>query len=309
MAELEEAMQRYLDELTRQALEQAQRLDPEQMQAMPIDPSQLVDRQELQQMLDRMRELMRSGARDAARQMLAQLREMLENLQAMTSQMQRSPAQQALSDLQKMIQLQRQLLERSFEMQRQMRSGELTPRRGQPRQGQPQEGPEGMPQDRMGQSAMEQEALRRALGELMRRLGEQGMEIPRALGQAELEMRGARNSLQQEAPGEAAEAQGQALDLMQQGGQALLEQLQQMMANQPGQGPGDPQQAQQRRGRDPLGRSVRNDGGWDTNGEFVPEESDLGRARGLLEELYRRSGQRSRPQLELDYYDRLLDRF
>jgi hypothetical protein len=82
-----------------------------------------------------------------------------------------------------------------------------------------------------------------------------------------------------------------------------------MMANQPGQGPGDPQQAQQRRGRDPLGRSVRNDGGWDTNGEFVPEESDLGRARGLLEELYRRSGQRSRPQLELDYYDRLLDRF
>ena len=66
---------------------------------------------------------------------------------------------------------------------------------------------------------------------------------------------------------------------------------------------------QQRNGRDPLGRSVRNEGGWDTNGELVPEESELGRARGVLEELYRRSGDRARPQLELDYYNRLLDRF
>jgi hypothetical protein len=161
----------------------------------------------------------------------------------------------------------------------------------------------------MGQAAGEQEALRRALGELMRRLGEQGMEIPRSLGQAELEMRGARDALSQESPDAAARDQGEALDLMQQGGQALLEQMQQQMANQPGQGQGDPQQAQQRRGRDPLGRSVRNDGGWDTNGDLVPEESDLGRARGVLEELYRRSGERTRPQQELDYYNRLLDRF
>jgi uncharacterized protein (TIGR02302 family) len=305
MNELQEAMQRYLDELARQALDQSQRAQAQQMQPFPIDPSQLLNRQDLQEMLDRARELMRSGARDAARQMLAELREMLENLRAMTMQQQMSPGQQALSDLQRMIQLQRQLLERSFEMQRQMRNGEMQ-RQGQSQQGMPQQG---MPQDQMGQSAMEQDALRRALGELMRRLGEQGMEIPRALGQAELEMRGARDSLQEQAPGDAAQFQGDALDLMQQGGQQLIEQMQQMMADQPGQGPGDPQQAQQRRGRDPLGRSVRNDGGWDTNGEFVPEESDLGRARGVLEELYRRSGQRSRPQLELDYYDRLLDRF
>ena len=61
--------------------------------------------------------------------------------------------------------------------------------------------------------------------------------------------------------------------------------------------------------RDPLGRATRNDGGMDTRGVEVPEESDLGRARDVLEELYRRSGDRSRPSLELDYYRRLLDRF
>lgn len=314
MAELEQAMQRFLDELTRQAMENAQRGDQQQqqMQPMPLDDGRMVTRQDLQQMLDRAREMMRSGARDAAQQMLSQLREMLENLQAMAGQQQTSPQQRALSDLQKMIQLQRDLLERSFRMQRQQQQGQQQQgQQGQQQQGQQGQQQQGQPQDGMGQAAGEQEALRRALGELMRRLGEQGMEIPRSLGQAELEMRGARDALQGQEPGQAAEDQGQALDQMQQAGQALMEQLQQQMANQPGQqpGPGQMPQAQQRNGRDPLGRSVRNEGGWDTQGELVPEESELGRARGVLEELYRRSGQRSRPQLELDYYNRLLDRF
>ena len=70
------------------------------------------------------------------------------------------------------------------------------------------------------------------------------MEIPRALGQAELQMRGAREALQGRQPGQAAESQGQALDQMQQGGQAMMEQLQQQMANQPGQGPGEQPQGQ-----------------------------------------------------------------
>jgi hypothetical protein len=47
----------------------------------------------------------------------------------------------------------------------------------------------------------------------------------------------------------------------------------------------------------------------DTRGVEVPEEGELGRARDVLEELYRRSGERSRAPLELDYYRRLLDRF
>jgi hypothetical protein len=47
----------------------------------------------------------------------------------------------------------------------------------------------------------------------------------------------------------------------------------------------------------------------DTRGVQVPEESDLGRARDVLQELHRRSGDRNRAPLELDYYQRLLDRF
>ena len=304
MNELEQALDRFLEEMMRNALEQAQRM-PEGMELRPMDPSQLVTPEDLDAMLDRARDLMRSGARDAARDMLAQMQRMLENLQtAMQQPMQPGPGEQAVSDLQRMIELQQNLLDRSFQMQ----NGD----QGQQQPGQDgREGQrgdqQGRPQGGTGQAAAEQEALRRALGELMRRMGEAGMDIPRALGQAEMQMRGARDSLQQGEPGEAAGPQGQAIDLMQQGGQAMMEQLREMMAQQPGQG-GMPARAE-RQGRDPLGRSTRNDGGVDSEGTEIPAENDLGRARGVLEELYRRSRDRTRPPVELDYFDRLLDRF
>ncbi len=306
MAELQQAMDEFLDELTRQALQQGQQM---QQQPSAQNPNgQTVERRDLQEMLDRARELMQSGARDAARQMLSQLQEMLENLRAGTQQAQPSQGEQNLSDLQKMIEMQQQLLERSFQMDRQQRQGQQQEgEQDQQQQGQTQQGQGQNPSE---QAAAEQEALRRALGELMRRMGEAGMEIPRALGQAEMQMRGARGALQQGAPGEAADAQAQAVDSMQRGGQAMMQQLQQQMSQQ-GQGQGQDGQPQQsgQRGRDPLGRAARNDGGMDTRGVQVPEESDLGRARDVLQELYRRSGDRDRPSLELDYYRRLLDRF
>lgn len=329
MEEMQKALDEYLEELARQAMADAQRANPEQQQLPP--DAQTVERRDLQQMLDRARELMRSGAKDAAREMLAQLQQMLENLRAgtMQAQQQPSPGERAVSDLQKMIQLQQQLLDKSFQMERQRRSGE-TPQQGrqgqqgqqgqrrqpgqQQRGGQPQPGGEPDPNgDPMGQAAAEQDALRKALGELMRRLGEAGMEIPRALGQAELQMRNARGALEGEEPGTAAEAQTSAVDSMQRAGQAMMEQLREQMAQQqgqqPGEGPGgEPMQAG-RRGRDPLGRSTRNDGGFDTRGVEIPAEGGLGRARDVLEELYRRAGDQRRPPAELDYYKRLLDRF
>jgi hypothetical protein len=264
--------------------------------------------------------MLRNGAKEQARQMLAQLQQMLESLRAGTRQAQQqpSPGEQALSDLQKMIQLQQQLLDRSFRMDRQQRGGQQPGQQGQRqpgRNGQPQQGGQAQqgdqPGDEMGQAAGEQEALRKALGELMRRLGDAGMEIPRSLGQAELQMRDAHGALQNASPGEAAEAQTQAIDSMQRGGQAMMDQLREQMAQQQGNGQGDQpmQRSGGRRGRDPLGRATRNDGGFDTHDVQVPEQGDLGKARDVLEELYRRAGDQRRPPAELDYYRRLLDRF
>ena len=62
-------------------------------------------------------------------------------------------------------------------------------------------------------------------------------------------------------------------------------------------------------GRDPLGRPIGSRGSVGTNENLVPEADSAGRARALLDEIRRRSGDQSRPQLELDYLRRLLDWF
>jgi len=47
----------------------------------------------------------------------------------------------------------------------------------------------------------------------------------------------------------------------------------------------------------------------DTGDVSIPDASSMQRAREILDELRRRSGERFRPKLELDYIERLLHRF
>ena len=57
---------------------------------------------------------------------------------------------------------------------------------------------------------------------------------------------------------------------------------------------------------DPLGRDRHYpDGEWDQTVQ-IPGEIDVQRARRILEELRRRLGETNRPQVELDYIERLL---
>jgi uncharacterized protein (TIGR02302 family) len=316
MSELQRAMNEYLDALARQAQSQS----AEQQQAQAPDPNAIqVEREDLQQMLDKIREMIKTGARDAAQQMLAQLQELLENLQvAHNGQMQQG--QQMMSQLQQMIQRQQNLLDQTFSMTRRgPQQGQRDPfgeqgDQGQPGQqgqmGQMQPGEQGQmqPGGQLGQMTQDQEALRRALGELMQAIGEAGAEIPRSLGEAELAMRAARDALQQGAPDNALDPQAQALDQLRQGGQAMMQEMQRMYGQGQGRMPGQ-QYGQAPNNRDPLGRSTYNQGGVDLWGEKVPTELDLGKARAVLEELQRRASDRQRPTEELDYLQRLLRRF
>jgi len=105
----------------------------------------------------------------------------------------------------------------------------------------------------------------------------------------------------------AVDSQGRALESLRKGAQRLAQQMQE--GDDDGNGPGD------RRGRqagtapnrtDPLGREGRyRDGDWDQTVQ-IPGEIDVQRARRILEELRRRLGETSRPQVELDYIERLL---
>lgn len=328
MDELQAALDKFLDAMEQRMMEALQR--GEQLPMVPPEMAdQMTDRNDLQQMLDRMREMAQTGSRDAARQMLSQLQQMLENMRsgAMAQMNQQNGQQQnqtweMMQQLQKLAQQQQQLLDQSFRqsqesMDQQGQQGEQ-PRNRQPSQrrnqnGQQQNGQQNPGSPTLQKQAEQQEALRRQLGELMRRMGEQqGGEIPQPLGRAERAMRDAAQALQQGAPGAAVPSQTEAMEQLQQGMQGMAEQMAQQMMM--GQGPAMMGQqgqmpGQNGRGRDPLGRRPSGYGMQDSNDVKIPEQSELQRAREILDELRRRSGQYGRPQEERNYIDRLLKQF
>ena len=61
--------------------------------------------------------------------------------------------------------------------------------------------------------------------------------------------------------------------------------------------------------RDPLGRDQSADGTTTGEGPLALGQDGAGRARELLDEIRRRSGETERPEAERDYLNRLLERF
>lgn len=346
MNQLKEAIDKYLEALAKRNDGQQQQSQNGQMQ--PQETDNAMRRQDLQDMVDKMRDMARGGARDAASQMLSQLQEMMENLR-MGNQSQMSPQQRAMQEMMRqlgeMTRQQQQLMDDTYKqhqngtpqnqngqganqslgqmgrqrMQSAPKFGEGVPRarnQGSPRQGQRRQGQGNQPgQNQQRFSAEElsrmQEQLRRALGEFMRKLSEGMDQIPQGFGKAERSMKDAVGALERSEPGDAVGPQGDALNQMQQGGRSLAEMMREQMAN----GQGTPQD--QARGmqdgtsddRDPLNRRRPGQGFYDRGTIGIPGESDVQKARRIFDELRRRSGDRDRPALELDYIDRLLRRF
>jgi hypothetical protein len=287
MNQVQEAMNRYMQQLA----QQMQKMDPSKLQ--PADPRNMLSMRDLQQMLDRAREMAQTGAKDQARQMLSQLQQMLENLRmARPMPGQGSPQQQMMSQMQQMMQQQQQLLDRSFQQSRNGQQGQS-----------------------MQNDAQQQQALRQMLNQMMQQMQQQGTGIPQSMQRAERAMRGAEQALGQNQPGQAVGPQSDALDALQEAARGMA---QQMMGDNYGDGPnGDPldnpglRQAQ----RDPFGRlldSENGNGGIDDGGTMrlgKSNESALDKAKEILDELRRRAGERDRPTIEHDYIDRLLKQF
>ncbi|MDC7786549.1 TIGR02302 family protein [Rhodoplanes sp. TEM] len=312
MEELRAAMQQFM-----QALAEELRKNPQM--ARPLDRNARELRsQDLQSMLDRLEQLARSGARDAARALLDQLQSMMENLQMAR------PGQQgdmdddmmsALDELGDMIRKQQQLRDRTFQQGQDQRG-----QRGQRgRRGQPPEGEQpGDPGD-YSQLQQNQQALRDQLKKLMEQLRQKGLGQPQdgqgeqpggdQFGRAEESMGDAAGELGQGNSDGAVDSQGRALDALRKGAQGLAQQLQQQMGQGPG--PGRPGRGQMRaqQDTDPLGRPLRGRDYGDDTTVKVPGEIDVQRARRILEELRRRFADPLRPQLELDYIERLLKDF
>jgi transcriptional regulator of heat shock response len=137
--------------------------------------------------------------------------------------------------------------------------------------------------------AKQQDQVRQKLNQAMQKLGKRGD----ALGKAGQAMEQAQKSLNGKNLSNASNAENNALQELRKGADALAKEMQ-AGAN-----------SQQAGKEDPLGRGENGPG----NMIKLPDANDLARARDILQELRRRAGQRSRPQQELDYLDRLLKEF
>jgi uncharacterized protein (TIGR02302 family) len=298
-----------------QALAEQMRKNPQQL-ARPLDPNaRQIRPQDLRNMIDRLEQMARSGARDAARRMLQDLQQMLENLQMARPGQQMDDGDDdmmsALDELGDMIRKQQQLRDRTFQQGQDQRRDRQRGQRGQ-------QGQQGQQGDQMGELRENQQALRDQLKKLMEELrkkgfgqGQQGQGEMDQLGRAGEAMGDAEGQLGEGNADSAVDSQGRALEALRRGAQNLAQSMQQqgMLGPGPNGQPGrlGPPRAQQE--TDPLGRPLRGREYGDDTTVKVPGEIDVQRARRILEELRRRFGENFRPQLELDYIERLLRDF
>jgi uncharacterized protein (TIGR02302 family) len=323
---LTENLRAALDKFLKQLAEQMKQ-NPQQL-ARPLDKNAKVMRQQdLNNMIERMERLSRSGDKDAAKQLLEQMQQMLENLQmAQPGQGGDDEMQQSMNELGDMIRKQQQLRDKTF-------------KEGQDQRGERRRGQQG--DKNMGDLQQDQQNLRERLKKLQEQLARQGMGQGQkgqkgqqgqqgqgqqgeqgqqgqngdgqdgdgdGLGDADGAMGDAGGQLGDGDANGAVGSQGRALEALRKGAQSLAQQMQQGEGEGGQDGPGNNPGRQQgaARNSDPLGRPLRGRDFGDDLSVKIPGEIDVQRVRRILEELRRRLGDTTRPQLELDYIERLL---
>jgi len=346
MQELRRATEDYMQQLQR---EQAERQDGQRQQGQQQQgESMQMTQDDLQRMMDRIQELMEQGRMAEAEQALQELQEMMENMQVTQGQQGQggqSPGEQAMEGLAETLREQQGLSDQAFrDLQEQFNpnaqsgesqgnegrnggqgrgeshenqgqgEGQQNQQRGEQGGGGEQRPGEGGG-DQSGQAETLAERQQQLRDELSRQEGQMpGQGTPEgdaardALGRAGEAMDQAEQNLRDGALADAIDNQSQAMEALRDSMRSLGEALAQEQQNQqPGQGT---QESDRRaENRDPLGRSQGSNGATGSDNEADLNGDAYGRARELLDEIRRRSGEAARPEVERDYLNRLLERF
>ena len=239
--------------------------------------SNMLTPEDLNNMLEQMRDLSASGKREDARQELAKLQQMLESLRTTPAEMTAEQKQdlQTLKALHEIEQTQKDLMDKTFQQNHAGAS------------------------DAHKDLAKEQSELLKKLQGLLGHMKDGGGDNTK---QAASAMDSATGKLGDNKLEQALVHQGAALKALQQAGEQMASNLRQSMlmlgsAGRPGEG-----------GNDPFGRSAgmatRDDGT-----VKVPEKFQAHRVREILDELQHRAGDMTRPKPERDYIERLLQNF
>ncbi len=280
---LREALERYVQAMAEQALED-ETPSPDGGQKN----SGTINKSDLDALLNQIEKMSKSGAREAAQQMLSRLQNVLENMRPGQAGGQKSPAQKlyggALKDLTSMMRQQQQLQDETYSQREHEGSGEGK-----------------------GGLARDQEKLHGALDDLKSRLDQSATEDPpNSLGRAERAMQEAAKALRKGETNDALEQQSQTMDQLRAGAGALAKMLREADAKAQAENGDSDENGAPWQNKDPLGRPMASDS---AGGAALPEQFDIERALQIRRELELRASQRRRPVEELNYIDRLLKLF
>ncbi len=319
MAEMKDALNEYMRQLAQQSPQSGDQQSAQQMQGLQMSADQL------QQMLDKLQELMEQGKTAEAQQLMEALRQLMQNMQVVQGEGNNSGGQgnmpmQGLAD---MLREQQKLSDDSF---RQLQD-QFSTQQGQGGQGGQQgegSGPgSGQKPGESGQGEAQPDgrSLAERQGDLGDRLGklqnlpgagsDAGEEGRRQLDRAGRAMDDAEQALRDGDLSGALDKQAEAMDAMREGMRNLGDALAEEQGRQPGERQGGDQigQADPNSQRDPLGRNTGQVGRIGSDHNMLQGEDVYRRAQELLDEIRRRSGDQNRPESELDYLRRLLERF
>ncbi|WP_430255206.1 TIGR02302 family protein [Neorhizobium sp. DAR64872/K0K18] len=163
MKELREAMQQFMNEL-------AQRMQNAPPGQQNMQAQNVIRQRDLQNMMDQIENLARSGNRDAAKEMLSQMQRMMNNLQAGhpqrgqqgQQQQQNSQMRQQIDKLGQIMQEQQRLMDQTFKLDQALRDrmqrGDPDPQSGE--QGEQQQGQNGQ-QGQQGQPGQQGQQAQR----------------------------------------------------------------------------------------------------------------------------------------------------
>lgn len=304
-----------------------------------LGPQQTLSSKDLEEMLRNIENLAKTGSREMAQRLLDKLSGMMQRLQ-MGLANPNSQSRQMMNMVQglgELIQRQQKLLDETFRERRRLDDkageqeegqpgerrterngamGERNARRG--RQGEGRQGQQGRGKfgegegqrqgrgqgkgtRRYGGLANRQGSIRDRLDGLLEQMRTLGTRPPDQLEGSARAMREAEKALDESKLGRATQQQTLALDRLRQGTQSVAEQVLQILSSRIGQGG--------RGNRDPFGRPERTQGPDLGTSVKVPDQIDIQRAREILDELRKRLGDPSRPMLELDYLERLIQKF
>lgn len=327
--------QRTLSDYFDRLAETLKEMDQQTSESLGLgEKSQMLQRQDLLRMLKDIRRFIQSGQRQKARDMLAQLQELMENMRVKRFAKESEATRRAIrtvNDLKRLVKGQQALLDKTYRVARDRNQIKVKKQKTIPFQGFVPFNPENdegwdkhnrQSADKKSAKARplkeevsQQERLRGQLGDIMRRVAELNVPIPDNMGKAEKLMRQSAKHLKQGEAGKSVSDQGDVIKALQESLKSTMSHLAKQAGEDPFDMDDDWLQGTQSR-NDPFGRprdgkDKPRAGGTPNQGEDVeiPSIEDMHDAKQIRDELRRRAGEYNRPQLEREYYRRLLKRF